>query len=145
MLLSCFGIFGKSSALRPFTENLLLPHLIVSFSPSASRVTSSPERDFTISAIFFAGTAIVPVDSTLPDTFDVTDISRSVAENLIPASSALTSTIDRMGMVVLPGTTDDIAFIFFVSSPSGTWIFTPKPPDISFYYIRGRNHNSIGV
>jgi len=30
--------------------------------------------------------------------------------------------------VVFPGTTDEIAFIFLLSSPSGTTIFTPPPP-----------------
>ena len=135
VLLSCFGSFGKSSALRAFTTNLLFPHESVSFSPSVSSATSSPASDFTISAIFFAGAAIFPSSATVPLTLDVTDISRSVADMLKIPFSALMRTVERIGIVVLPGTTLDMAFILWLSSLRGTLTFTPPPPAVEWIRI----------
>ena len=132
-LLSCFGSFGKSSAPRPFITNLLFPHVIVIFSPLHSSPTSSPASDLTISAIFFAGAATLPSEVTDASTLEVTEMSRSVAEMLNTPFSALMRTVDRIGMVVLPGTTLEIAFILWVSSPSGTLTFPPPPPGTGEY------------
>ena len=149
VLPSCFGSFGKSSALLAFMTNLLFPHESVSLSPSVSSATSSPASDFTISASFFAGTAIFPSSATVPLTLDVTEISRSVADMLKIPFSALISTVDRIGIVVLPGTTPDMAFILWLSSLRGTLTFTPPPPDVeridSIVYVlvpKWKNHNT---
>ena len=130
VLLSCLGSFGKSSALRAFMTNLLLPQEIVSFSPSALEPHLFPgERFHDLGDLLRRRGDASPPRPRSPLTFDVTDMSRSVAEILNTPFSALMSTVERIGIVVFPGTTPDMAFILWVSSPRGTLTFTPPPPE----------------